>query len=177
MTDDLRFPIGKFERPTAVTPADRSAYIEVLAQAPARMRAAVAGLTAAQLDTPYRPEGWTVRQVVHHVPDSHMHAYLRFRLALAEDTPTVQPYAEATWAKLPHARTGPIEYSQGLLDALHVRWVALLKDMTEADFARGYRHPEHPGRIQPLGEVLALYAWHSRHHVAHITGLRTRMGW
>lgn len=177
MTDDLRYPVGRFEPPASVTPADRAGFIEVIANAPARMRAAVAGLDDGQLDTPYRPGGWTVRQVVHHVPDSHMNAYIRFRLALTEPNPVIRPYNEADWAQLPDARSGPVAYSLALLETLHARWVALLGAMTDGDYARTYRHPDQPGRDLPLGEVLADYAWHSRHHVAHITRLRERMGW
>jgi hypothetical protein len=141
------------------------------------MRAAVAGLDEPQLDTPYRPGGWTVRQVVHHVPDSHMNAYMRFHLALTEENPVIRPYFEARWAELPDAKSGPIAMSLGLLDTLHVRWVMLLGRMRDEDFARTYQHPEQPDRAIPLSEVLAMYAWHSRHHVAHITRLRERMGW
>lgn len=177
MTDDLRYPVGRFEPPTAVTTADRAGFIAVIAETPARMRAAVAGLNEAQLDTPYRPGGWTVRQVVHHVPDSHLNSYTRFRLALTEDQPVIRPYQEARWAELPDARSGPVAYSLDLLDALHVRWVALLRAMSDADYSRAYRHPDKPGRDLPLGEVLAEYAWHCRHHLAHITRLRERMGW
>lgn len=177
MTDDLRYPVGRFEPPTTVTAADRAGFIAVIAETPALLRAAVAGLDEAQLDTPYRPGGWTVRQVVHHVPDSHLNSYTRFRLALTEDLPVIRPYQEARWAELPDARSGPVAYSLDLLDALHVRWVALLRAMTDADYARAYRHPDQPGRDLPLGEVLANYAWHCRHHLAHITRLRERMGW
>jgi uncharacterized damage-inducible protein DinB len=177
MNDELRYPVGRFEPPASVTPADRAGFIDVIANAPARMRAAVAGLDDSQLDAPYRPGGWTVRQVVHHVPDSHMNAYVRFRLALTEPNPVIRPYNEADWAQLPDARSGPVAYSLALLESLHARWVALLRAMTDEDFARTYRHPDQPGRDLPLSEVLANYAWHSRHHVAHITRLRDRMGW
>jgi hypothetical protein len=169
--------VGRFVAPTAVSAADRKGFIDVITELPARMRAAVAGLDEAQLDTPYRPDGWTVRQVVHHVPDSHMNAYVRFRLALTEDNPVIRPYHEARWAELPDARGGPVAMSLTLLDALHARWVLLLGLMRDTDFVRTYRHPEQPGRSIPLSEVLAMYAWHSRHHLAHITRLRERMGW
>ena len=175
-TTDLRFPIGKFARPDQVTDAQRHAWIEDIAHLPNTIRAAVAGLQAAQLDTPYRPGGWTVRQVVHHVPDSHVNAYVRFKLALTETEPTIKPYEEAQWAELPDTGATPPEVSLALLDALHARWVTLLRAMSPADFKRGYIHPEH-GRFVPLEEALALYAWHSRHHVAHITSLRERNGW
>ena len=175
-TTDLRFPIGKFARPDQVTDAQRHAWIEDIAQLPNIIRAAVAGLQAAQLDTPYRPGGWTVRQVVHHLPDSHMNAYVRFKLALTETEPTIKPYEEARWAELPDTGATPPEVSLALLDALHARWVTLLRAMSPADFKRAYRHPEH-GRLVPLEEALGMYAWHSRHHVAHITSLRQRNGW
>jgi len=172
---DLRYPIGRFEFSGPNSEDDRKRYIGEIEQAPGRLRAAAAGLTDAQLDTPYRPGGWTVRQVVHHVPDSHMNSYVRFRLALTEQGPTIKPYDESRWAELTDARTAPIEISLALLEWLHARWVLLLRGLTPGDFAREFRHPE-------LGEVsldknLALYAWHGRHHAAHITSLRERMGW
>lgn len=135
----------------------------------------MAGLTSEQLDTPYRPDGWTVRQVVHHVPESHMNAYIRFKLALTEDEPTIKPYDEVAWAKLPDVESTPIEVSLTMLDALHDRWVRVLKEMRDADFARTFRHP-HLGLVRLEGN-LALYAWHGKHHLAHITSLRDRKGW
>ena len=177
MNEDLRYPVGPFLAPPSTSAADRAVHIEVIAELPPLMRAAVAGLDDIQLDTPYRPDGWTVRQVTHHVPDSHMNAYMRFRLALTEDNPVIRPYFEARWAELPDARSGPVAMSLNLLEALHVRWVMLLRAMRDEDFARTYQHPEQPGRSIPLSEVLAMYAWHSRHHLAHITRLRERMGW
>jgi hypothetical protein len=172
---DLQYPIGRFQRPETVTAGDREAWVATLAAAPARFREAVRGLTDAQLDTLYRPEGWTVRQVIHHVPDSHMNSYVRFRLALTEPEPVIKPYDEAAWARLHDARTLPVEPSLQLLESLHVRWVALLSSLAPSDFARTFRHPELG--VMTLDANLALYAWHSRHHEAHITGLRTRMGW
>jgi hypothetical protein len=172
---DLRYPIGPFQRPASVDPAARKEFLARIAAAPARFRAAVAGLDAAQLDTPYRPGGWTVRQVIHHVPDSHANAYVRFRLALTEDEPAIKPYNEAAWAELPDARTGPLEPSLALLESLHTRWVALAESLPEAAFSRAFVHPE-LGRVE-LGANLAVYAWHCRHHEAHITSLRERMGW
>ncbi len=172
---DLRYPIGKFERPEVFTPEMREQSMAVLAAAAERFGAAVRGLSDAQLDTPYRPEGWTVRQVVHHVADSHMHSYIRFRLALTEDEPTIKAYDEAKWARLADAHTLPPEVSLELIDALHRRWVALLGSFTPADFARTFRHPERG--VMDLDTALAIYAWHSRHHEAHITGLRQREGW
>jgi uncharacterized damage-inducible protein DinB len=172
---DLRYPIGKFEPVTDVTDSLRQEWIESIAQAPGIIRAAVRGLSAEQLDTPYRPEGWTVRQVVHHVADSHLNAYTRFRLALTEDGPTIKPYHEDRWARLEDARTAPVDVSLALLDSLHNRWVLLLRSMSRADFSRTFNHPEHG--VRTLENTLGLYVWHGRHHTAHITSLRERMGW
>jgi uncharacterized damage-inducible protein DinB len=174
--EDLRYPVGKFEYAGPLTSQDRSSCIERIAAAPAALRASVAGLTDTQLDTPYRPQGWTVRQVVHHVPDSHLNAYTRFRLALTESLPTIRPYEEARWAELPDARTAPVAISLALLDTLHIRWVLLLREMGEDDWPRKLVHPEHK-REMSLDELLAMYAWHGEHHVAHVTRLRDRMGW
>ena len=173
---DLRYPIGNFSYDGVMTDARRAACVARIAAAPAALRAAVAGLTDAQLDTPYRPGGWTVRQVVHHVPDSHLNAYVRIRLALTEDTPTIKPYEEARWAELPDARTLPVEASLALLEGLHVRWVALLRGLGAVDGARQFHHPEH-GRLITIDELIAMYAWHGEHHVAHVTSLRARNGW
>ena len=175
MTDDLRYPIGKFPIEGAVTPEKMREWIDQIAEAPARLRESVAGLSKEQLDTPYRPGGWTVRQVVHHLPDSHLNSYCRFRLALTEDEPTIKPYDEVLWTELRDARTAPIELSLDLLDALHRRWVVLLRSLGEADWPRRFRHPELG--VRNLRQTLAMYAWHGRHHVAHITSLRQRMGW
>jgi hypothetical protein len=172
--DDPRFPIGRFSPPASSLPGVRAAHIQTLRLLPGLLRAAVAGLNDAQLDTPYRDGGWTVRQVVHHVPDSHMNCYVRFKLALTEDWPTIKPYDEAAWASLADGRM-PVEISLELVAALHGRWVGLLETLTEDDFQRGYAHPQ-LGR-QNLAQVLALYDWHSRHHTAHIVNLRTRQGW
>jgi uncharacterized damage-inducible protein DinB len=173
---DLRYPIGKFFYDGEMSPRRRAECVDRIAAAPERLRAAVAGLTVAQLDTPYRDGGWTVRQVVHHVPDSHMNAYTRLRLALTETSPTIRPYEEARWAELPDARSAPIEISLSLLEALHHRWVALLRQLGPAEGARTFLHPEH-NRLFTIDELLAMYAWHGEHHVAHITSLRRRMGW
>jgi len=173
--DDLRFPVGRFQRPASLTPDQRRAAIDTIAAAPMHLRAAVRGLDDTKLDTPYRPEGWTVRQVVHHVPDSHMNAFIRFKLALTEDTPTIKPYDEAAWANLADARTTPIETSLTLLDCIHDRWIRVLRAMSAADFERRLNHPENG--IMTLDHVLALYEWHGRHHVAHVTNLRDRSGW
>jgi hypothetical protein len=173
--DDLRYPVGEFHFPAAVSAQELATFIDQIAEAPARMRAAIAGLSESQLDTPYRPGGWTVRQVVHHVPDSHINSYTRFRLALTEDEPVIKPYEEKRWADLSDARTLPVEVSLALLDSLHGRWVPLLRSLSDADWKRSFRHPE-LGLVS-LENNAALYAWHGRHHVAHITSLRERMGW
>jgi len=172
---DLQYPIGRFAWSGPNSESDRKRYMDEIEQAPGRMRAAVAGLSDAQLDTPYRPGGWTVRQVVHHMPDSHMNSYVRFRLALTEKEPTIKPYDESQWAELTDARTAPIEMSLVLLESLHARWTLLLRSLKSEDFGREFLHPE-LGRVS-LDRNLALYAWHGQHHVAHITGLRDRMGW
>ncbi|HZM26024.1 MAG TPA: bacillithiol transferase BstA [Gemmatimonadales bacterium] len=172
---DLRYPIGKFQPPASVTHAERAVLVDQIAAIPAELRSVVSTLDDTQLDTPYREGGWTVRQVVHHVPDSHVNAYTRFKLALTEDVPTIKTYEEAQWAELPEARSAPIGVSLALLEALHQRWVLLLRVLAPAQFARTFRHPELG--IMTLDQQIALYAWHGRHHLAHITSLRTRMGW
>jgi uncharacterized damage-inducible protein DinB len=172
---DLRFPIGNFRRPESLDEAQRRRAIDAIAATPAKLRAAVSGLSDTQLDTPYRPGGWTVRQVVHHVPDSHMNAYVRFKLALTEDEPTIKPYDEARWAELADYRETPVETSLVLLERVHDRWVTVLRSISDEDFARRLRHPE--TGIQRLDQVLALYEWHGKHHVGHVTSLRERMGW
>lgn len=172
---DLRFPVGKFKIPESLTGAARIAMVEQIAETPAKLRAAVAGLGDSQLDTPYRPGGWTVRQVVHHVPDSHLNSYTRFRLALTEDEPTIKPYREDQWAELPDARTLPVEVSLQLLENLHTRWVTLLRSMNDEQWKRAFRHPDLG--TMTLEQSAALYAWHGRHHTAHITSLRDRRGW
>jgi len=172
---DPRFPIGKFAFEGTMSDQQRAQCLDDIAEAPARLRAAVRGLSDKQLDTPYRDGGWTVRQLVHHVPDSHMNAYVRFKLALTENEPTIRPYMEERWAELPEAKSGPIEMSLQLLENLHHRWVISLRNMKAEDWKRTYRHPELG--VLPLEKVLALYAWHSKHHVAHVTVLKERMGW
>ena len=173
---DLQYPVGKFDWSAPIREADYPQLIAEIAEAPGALRSAVAGLSHDQLGTRYRPNGWTVKQVVHHVPDSHMNAYCRFKLALTEDEPTIKPYDQEKWAELPDSQRVPIDVSLDLLDALHQRWVALLMSMDPADFNRGLRHPEH-GRVLTLAQMLGLYAWHGRHHVGHITSLRKREGW
>jgi uncharacterized damage-inducible protein DinB len=174
MEADLRYPIGKFQSVEQLSETQRREFIDAIAEAPSHLSAAVAGLKPEQIDTPYRPGGWTVRQVTHHVPDSHMNAFVRFKLALTEDVPTIKPYNESLWAELADA-AAPIEPSLALLDSLHKRWVHLLRSLKPADWARKFRHPERG--VMTLDETLALYAWHGRHHVAHITSLRERNGW
>lgn len=171
---DPRYPVGKFRRAEANL-SDHASAIATLAALPEQLRAALDGLSATQLDTPYREGGWTVRQLVHHLADSHMNAYIRVRLALTEDWPTIKPYDEKLWAQLPDAATAPADTSLDLLTALHQRWTLLLRSLSPDQWQRGYTHPQN-GR-QSLAEATALYAWHSRHHVAHITELRKRMGW
>ena len=171
---DLRFPIGEFVMPVPVTPKLRADAIAAIAELPVKMRDAVRGLSEAQLDTPYRPGGWTVRQVVHHVPDSHLNAYVRVKLALTEDNPTIKPYDQDAFAGLPDQRL-PIDMSLSLLDSLHARWVVVLKALTPQQFARPLYHPE-IGAIT-IDYQVQTYGWHSRHHVAHITRLREREGW
>jgi uncharacterized damage-inducible protein DinB len=172
---DLRYPIGKFEWAGPPTKEERARMIGNLESQPERLRAAVEGLSDEQLDTPYRDGGWTLRQVVHHVADSHMNAYVRTRLGLTEAEPLVKPYDEARWAELPDARSAPVAASLTLFEALHKRWVMLLRSLSDSDFAREYQHPE-DGPVS-LHKMLAVYAWHGSHHIAHITSLRARMGW
>jgi hypothetical protein len=173
---DLRYPIGKFDPSAPVTADVRTAAIWDLAQLPERLRAAVNRLTDTQLDTPYRPDGWTVRQVVHPLADSHLNAMTRVRLALTEVNPTIKPYIEGKWAELADARTLAVEPSLQILEGVHARLVALLRTLDDASFARTVVHPEH-GRTMSIDVLTALYGWHSRHHVRHITALRERMGW
>lgn len=177
MTDtaDPRFPVGKFRWEEGAGETHRAEWIEQIAALPAHFREALRGLSDEQLDTPYRDGGWTVRQLAHHVPDSHMNAYVRLKLGLTEDSPVIKPYEEAAWALLDDTRTTPVEVSLTLLEALHTRWVNTLRAMSETDWSRTVRHPERG--LMRLDQLLALYAWHGRHHVAHISALRERMGW
>ena len=170
---DPQFPIGKFHRPSApLEAAVRVAYIDEIERMPASLRTLVAGMHDAQLDTPYRPGGWTVRQVVHHVPESHMNAYVRFKLAVTEDTPLIKTYEEARWAELPDATSAPIGMSLDLLDALHRRWVTFLRGLSELQFQRAYKHPDLG--VVTLDTALALYAWHGKHHTAHVKLVASR---
>ena len=172
---DPRYPIGKFTYDGPLDEAQRQEALHNIAQTPAKLRAAVKGLSDSQLDTPYRTGGWTVRQVVHHVPDSHLNSYTRFKLALTEDEPTIKPYAEDRWAELADTKATPIEVSLALLESLHDRWGRLLGSLNGNDWKRTFRHPELG--TMTLEKNLALYSWHGRHHVAHITELRKRMNW
>lgn len=172
---DPRYPIGKFTYAGPPNEAQRQELIAEIERAPAALRVAVAGLSEQQVETPYRDGGWTVRQVVHHVPESHMNAYIRFKLALTEDEPTVKPYMEDRWAQMPDVESTPLEVSLALLDSLHDRFVRTLRLIKPDEWKRTFRHPELG--LVPLEKNLALYAWHGRHHVAHITELRKKMGW
>lgn len=172
---DPRYPIGRYVKEETVSAAKRESWINDIAAAPAELRAAVQGFKESQFDTPYREGGWTVRQLVHHVPDSHLNAYVRFKLALTEDNPTIKPYEESRWAKLPDTSGTQVGVSLMLLEALHRRWVVLLKAMQESEWSRTYVHPE-DGTLR-LDYILGMYAWHGKHHIAHVTSLRERMGW
>lgn len=172
---DPRFPVGKFHYDGPPNAEQKQSFLAEITQTPANLRAAVKGLSETQLDTPYRDGGWSVRQVVHHLPDSHMNAYIRFKLALTEQEPTIKPYAEDRWAALADTKSTPIEVSLTLLDSLHDRWTRLLRSLTAEEWKRTFRHPE-MGPMT-LEKTLALYAWHGRHHVAHVTELRKRMSW
>lgn len=176
MTEDsLRYPIGRFDASRPVADAERPSLIAAIADTPASLRAVVEDLVPEQLDSPYREGGWTVRQVVHHVPDSHLNAYARFKWALTEDEPVVRTYDEKSWADLPDSRETPVEVSLSLLDALHDRWVRLLRSMSEEQWSRTLQHPDWGSFGLPT--LLAMYAWHGRHHIAHVSALRQRMGW
>ena len=172
---DLSFPIGDFDMDAEVRAEQRPRLIDEIAETPVLLRRAVEGLTPEQLDTPYRDGGWTVRQVAHHVPDSHLNSYTRFKLALTEDSPTIKTYFQDRWAELEDSRLTPVETSLTLLESLHERWVVLLRSLSDSDFERAFIHPERG--LLSLNTTLALYAWHGKHHVAHITALRERMGW
>jgi hypothetical protein len=175
MSADPRYPIGKFDGRAPATDAERQRCLNDIEETPAKLRAAVKGLSEQQLSTPYREGGWTVRQVVHHLPDSHLNSYVRFKLALTEQEPTIKPYDEDRWAKLEDSKITPIEVSLTLLDSLHRRWVDLLRSFKPGDWKKTLRHPELG--VLSLDHLLAMYAWHGKHHVRHITALRERMGW
>ena len=172
---DLRYPIGAYEPKSTLAADERNIAIAQIAELPRQMREAVGGLSGGQLDTPYRAGGWTVRQVAHHVPDSHMNAYVRMKLALTENEPTIKPYDESLWAELADSRETPVEISIALLEFLHVRWDFLLRSLPPRDFARRLIHPA--SGVMTVDNLVHHYAWHGRHHVAHITSLRRREGW
>jgi hypothetical protein len=174
--EQQKYPIGKYIRPEVITQTDIERWIDEIAVAPRQFRETVHGFTAGQLATPYREGGWTVRQVLHHVPDSHIQAYGRFKLALTEEKPTIKPYREDRWATLPDSELTPVDVSLTLLEALHKRWVTLLRSMGNDDFKRTYFHPEYQKEFA-LDGILGLYAWHGKHHLAHIRNLKERMKW
>jgi uncharacterized damage-inducible protein DinB len=175
MNDDLRYPIGKWIRQPHVDADTCATLIQQIASAPSALAAAVKGLTDAQLDTPYRPGGWTPRQIVHHIADSHLNGYTRFKLGVTEDNPTIKPYDEAKWAETVDGKSAPLDVSLPVIDGLHRRWVQFLRSLDGRSLARTVNHPERGPMT--LTDLLQLYAWHGRHHTAHITGLRGRMGW
>lgn len=172
---DLRYPMGPFVPDSSPTPQSRGLHIAQIEGMPVRMRRIVTDLSSEQLDTPYREGGWTVRQLIHHVPDSHMNAYIRCKLALTENTPTIKPYNEDAWARLKDSELTPVEVSLSLLESVHARWVTLLKSLQPHEFERKFNHPERG--TQTIDELIALYDWHGNHHMAHITGLRDRKKW
>ncbi len=174
--NQLKYPIGKFSLPAAISPEDIRQWIAEIEMLPGLLRNAVEPLNDAQLNTPYRPQGWTVRQVVHHLPDSHLNSYIRFKLALTEDNPVIKPYREEQWAELPDGKTAPIAVSLVLLESLHQRWVSALRNITPEQWRRTFFHPESKRDLR-LDSVLALYAWHGKHHLAHLVELKKRMEW
>jgi hypothetical protein len=175
--EKLKYPTGKFVWDKFTDPAVMAKKIKIIAGTPAKFRAAASGLTEAQLNTPYRPEGWTLRQVIHHVPDSHLNAYIRTKLALTKDNPTVIAYSEKAWALTPDYEKSSVESSVRLLESVHERWIHILRSLKAEDFARPFIHPEYPTEPRNIGWIVSLYSWHGPHHIAHITGLRERMGW
>jgi uncharacterized damage-inducible protein DinB len=174
MSEDLRFPIGKYDKDTKITPEQRKQFIQEIAVLPKYLQHSVENLSDEQLDTPYRPEGWTVRQVIHHVGDSHLNSFIRFKLALTEDNPTIRPYAEDLWAETAEYKM-PVDVSLNLIDSIHRRWAALLESMSDEDFARTLNHPE--TGVWTLENLLGMYVWHGKHHTAHINNLKKRNGW
>lgn len=174
--EELKYPIGRFERPALITAETKRQWLKEIEELPVALARELDGLSEDQLDTPYRPEGWTIRQVAHHIGDSHLNSFMRFKLALTEDEPAIRPYDEAKWAKLADSAEAPVALSTALVSALHARWVYLLRSMNDEDYALTFYHPESKQTTR-LDVALGIYAWHGRHHVAHITGLRERMGW
>lgn len=173
--EDLKYPTGRFKFDGEVTRGEIQNWIAEIETLPRRLREAVESLSEAQLDTPYRPGGWSVRQVVHHLGDSHLNSYVRFKLALTEDRPRIKPYYEDRWADMPDSRSADVEDSLAFLEVLHKRWVKLLRSLKDEDWQKEFDHPE--SGVNSLAKTLALYAWHGNHHLAHVTGLRERMGW
>jgi uncharacterized damage-inducible protein DinB len=176
MESDPRYPIGKYIAPARMTGDIRRAWIDRIATLPGRLREVVHPLNDKQLDTPYREEGWTVRQVVHHLADSHLNSYVRFKWTLTEESPTIKSYDQRRWAELPDTRECPVATSLSLLEALHARWTVLLEQMTEDDYSRTFKHPE-SGELHTLSRSLGTYAWHGDHHLAQIEALKARRGW
>jgi len=174
MSEDLRFPLGTFDKTIEITPKLREEFIRTISQLPENLGKAISGLSDEQLETPYRPEGWTVRQTVHHFADSHLNAYTRFKLALTEEVPTIRPYAEDRWAELADSKM-PIDVSLKIIEGVHARWTTLLESMSDEDFQKQLNHPD--SGSWTLEKMLGLYEWHSRHHTAHITKLRERNDW
>jgi uncharacterized damage-inducible protein DinB len=174
MSEDLSYPIGKYDKETKITVDQRKQFIKEIAELPNELREAVQNLSDGQIDTPYRPEGWTVRQVAHHVGDSHLNSFIRFKLALTEDNPTIRPYAEDLWAKTAEYKM-PVEVSLSLIDSIHQRWTALLESMSDEEFARTLNHPE--TGLWTLENLLGMYVWHGKHHTAHINNLKKRNNW
>ncbi|MEO6132969.1 MAG: YfiT family bacillithiol transferase [Saprospiraceae bacterium] len=172
LLEDLKYPVGKFDWSAEISEQERNQAIKKIAAFPSRIRSTVSDLTDEQLNTPYRPDGWTVRQVVHHLADSHMNAYIRFKLALTEDNPVIKPYKEAEWAKLPDSKLSP-DVSLSLLEGVHKRWVTMMDYMNESQWELGFTHPEH-NRFMVLNKAVAMYAWHCEHHLGHVTGLMER---
>ena len=173
--EKLRYPIGRFKPEREISAEMREGFLKDIEETPAKLRDAVSGLNNEQLNTPYRPGGWTVRQVVHHLPDSHLNSYIRFKWALTEDSPLIKTYEEARWAELKDSFETPIEVSLDLLTSLHSRWIILLRSLGPVELSRTLNHPEIG--LVTLDKMIALYSWHGRHHVAHITSLKERMGW
>lgn len=173
--EQLKYPIGKYTPPETITTAHLAEWVTSIATLPQHLEEAVNGLTESQLDTPYRPDGWTVRQVVHHLADSHMNAFIRFKLTVTEDNPTIKPYLEDRWAQLADSSM-PVQVSLELLKALHARWIVLLQSLSPSDLERTYFHPQYQYTV-PLARVVGLYAWHSNHHLRHITALKERNNW
>ncbi|MDQ3050916.1 MAG: putative metal-dependent hydrolase [Bacteroidota bacterium] len=175
-TDDLRYPIGKFRATQSIEQVNIPEHIAIISQLPRKLREVTMALDDAQLDTPYRDGGWTIRQVVHHIADSHINSYCRFKLAMSEDNPSIKPYFEEKWAEFEDAKSAAVFYSLNLIEAVHGRWVLFLKSVTHDDFKRTFFHPEHQRSI-PLFQAVELYSWHSEHHLAHITELKKRKNW